>query len=513
MLAGVFHQGLETGSTMRLYVATTGSDTNDGLSSTAPFATIAKAISVIPYIVNHTVNINVAGGTYNEYVNISGFCGKGQINIIGDTTTTVSIINLTSYNVAVGLYISNLTATVGTGIGFYFALATGAHISNCVCTGSSVADGSWGIQAYKSRIYISGCTFSNRWAGIRANAASHVYAYAVAGTGNQYGSWVSEGSVVTINSCSLTGTTQVYNTSGGLTCKDGVFYGQLSELVAADGSTEHIELRKTLTTAGPAFLDFHTSGNSIDYDSRIIAEGGSTTVGSGKLTLTANEIILSGPVNKALTSLWVNPQTAYGATPTLTMPIGDSDTGFNWVSDGRIDIYSNNTRAATLQDGWLTLKGPDSNFYSTANFWGTHTTGTRSTFRAAINSASFATGTYTKITGFTEFWDNKGEFDPTTGTFTPAEGGIYALCVYLYFGGTVTDQARVTIRLYKNGASDTIICDTPQSGNTSLTAAGLLLLDIAAGVPCTFYLWHNSSSSITSTFDSARSSIFVMRVS
>lgn len=43
------------------------------------------------------------------------------------------------------------------------------------------------------------------------------------------------------------------------------------------------------TTAGNTpFIDFHSSGVNIDYDSRIIANGGNSTIGNGALVYTAN---------------------------------------------------------------------------------------------------------------------------------------------------------------------------------------------------------------------------------
>lgn len=41
---------------------------------------------------------------------------------------------------------------------------------------------------------------------------------------------------------------------------------------------------------------------------------------------------------------WLNPQTAYGsAFPTITLAIGDNDTGFNWVGDGHLQLVVNNS--------------------------------------------------------------------------------------------------------------------------------------------------------------------------
>lgn len=47
------------------YVAANGSDDNDGLTSATPFATVAKALSMVPRnLGGHTLSVNVAAGTY-----------------------------------------------------------------------------------------------------------------------------------------------------------------------------------------------------------------------------------------------------------------------------------------------------------------------------------------------------------------------------------------------------------------------------------------------------------------
>lgn len=51
-----------------------------------------------------------------------------------------------------------------------------------------------------------------------------------------------------------------------------------------------------VTSAQSAYLDFHTSGNNIDYDSRILASGGSTTAGNGTLTVTAASFTVNGVI-------------------------------------------------------------------------------------------------------------------------------------------------------------------------------------------------------------------------
>ena len=52
----------------------------------------------------------------------------------------------------------------------------------------------------------------------------------------------------------------------------------------------------SLSTASTAYLDFHSGGQNIDYDSRIAATGGNGSIGGGVLTLTAATIALTGAV-------------------------------------------------------------------------------------------------------------------------------------------------------------------------------------------------------------------------
>lgn len=52
----------------------------------------------------------------------------------------------------------------------------------------------------------------------------------------------------------------------------------------------------SLSTAGNFHLDFHSSGHNIDYDARIIATGGTATVGQGALTLQTGVTVFDSPV-------------------------------------------------------------------------------------------------------------------------------------------------------------------------------------------------------------------------
>jgi len=80
-------------STLNLYVATTGSDSNPGTSG-SPFLTLQHAVNVaLTYDFNgQAVNINVADGTYTGNLSVSPFTGGGSLNLIGNVTTPANCI-------------------------------------------------------------------------------------------------------------------------------------------------------------------------------------------------------------------------------------------------------------------------------------------------------------------------------------------------------------------------------------------------------------------------------------
>ena len=84
------------------YVATTGSDSNNGLTSGTPFLTIQHAINIISKINlnGYPVTIQVADGTYTGNAVASGqFFGGGSVTISGNPTTPANcIIHVTSNN-------------------------------------------------------------------------------------------------------------------------------------------------------------------------------------------------------------------------------------------------------------------------------------------------------------------------------------------------------------------------------------------------------------------------------
>lgn len=92
---------------LAIYVnATSGNDSNAGTEE-APYATLTKAISVIPKLIQASVTINVSAGEY-AFPNIFGFSGYGSLTIVGagDTTIYTNAINI-GYNSLSYMQIAN----------------------------------------------------------------------------------------------------------------------------------------------------------------------------------------------------------------------------------------------------------------------------------------------------------------------------------------------------------------------------------------------------------------------
>jgi hypothetical protein len=78
------------GISRSLYVATTGSDSNLGLSASAPFLTVQKAFDIIADyapVLGGTWTVNLAAGTYTDPASMSAIHSRTAITIKGPTVT------------------------------------------------------------------------------------------------------------------------------------------------------------------------------------------------------------------------------------------------------------------------------------------------------------------------------------------------------------------------------------------------------------------------------------------
>ncbi|WP_052410365.1 DUF1565 domain-containing protein [Paenibacillus durus] len=169
-----------TSSTLTYYVSTSGSDSNSGLTSSAPFKTIQKAINSLPLVINNDVTISIAAGTYNEDVSIYGIIGKGQLSLLGvDASTFVkSVTSVRSHYV----YIFGLTATTTSGVAFYSAGTSYTLFSNCRTT----AGANDGFNVAFGRAIIYNCVISNVVSAAVSANNSTITVDTCSGTGNGY---------------------------------------------------------------------------------------------------------------------------------------------------------------------------------------------------------------------------------------------------------------------------------------------------------------------------------------
>ncbi len=167
------------------YVRTDGNDSNTGLANTTSgaFKTIGKAISMIPQIVNHVITINVPPGTYAENISLSGYSGKGLINLNGASSATnthvTNIIQVTHSTCRIR--IAGFRVTDVSAWSFYVSNSSLVEITYCTIDVSAAAVGFYVLYA---KVNITNCSISNRSTAIFADVGGDVYAANNTGTGN-----------------------------------------------------------------------------------------------------------------------------------------------------------------------------------------------------------------------------------------------------------------------------------------------------------------------------------------
>lgn len=193
-----------------IYVSPTGDDTTGNGSSSAPYATITKALSTISKNTNgKSVTIYVATGTYSDQVSIKGF--DSPITLSGGYNATATITSLRiehSHVILDGLHLiteaaSSVTVTNGGRL-----IGSGRLTTN---------NGSIGMRVNSGGI-VAVTTYSSNNSGtyaISADSCARVSIVNLAGSGNKDGILSQGGATVAIttNNLGLTGT--LYTTYGG----------------------------------------------------------------------------------------------------------------------------------------------------------------------------------------------------------------------------------------------------------------------------------------------------------
>lgn len=145
---------------MFVYVSTTGSDTTGTGESTAPYKTITYALSKVPRdLGGYTATVNVADGTYNESVNITGYNG-GYLYIKRNGAQELNnLCNIKSISVQYCSNVSvvgfNLTNTEGTSV--FAKMCEFVNVVYCQSIVTTVSDEVSFNFDYVSVGRISGC--------------------------------------------------------------------------------------------------------------------------------------------------------------------------------------------------------------------------------------------------------------------------------------------------------------------------------------------------------------------
>ena len=192
-----------------LYVSLSGNDTTGNGTASSPYATLSKALSMLPKHLNgKNVNINVASGSYADDVDIRGFSG-GMLTITGSLGTTVSLRSLTISFCTVMINSINLNITGAGGV----TITNGANL----ITMSDFTLTSSGIKVSMcSRAHFAGkVTIRQSYTAIDVFANSSLYVGQILGNNNTVGLSATSGGQIAYNFNEIIAITAMYTSSGG----------------------------------------------------------------------------------------------------------------------------------------------------------------------------------------------------------------------------------------------------------------------------------------------------------
>lgn len=225
-----------TGSN-KLYVATTGSSSNDGLSSAQPMLTLQQAVnawSEFAYALRNAFTINLADGTYTEGLLVDGVKSPSELIISGaskagtiiDGTTSVNVMGLNFNNIN-NARVKNLTVRnwPGVGSGIIFQNGTRGVVDTCDATNN--AEANFNCSEDAEMVFIGVCTSTGSKQGIRyyrnsgGSVGDGTNAITITGA-TQSGLVARDGSkVVTNNNFNVNSCNSTATTTGVLVQKDG----------------------------------------------------------------------------------------------------------------------------------------------------------------------------------------------------------------------------------------------------------------------------------------------------
>ena len=185
----------KTTENIEYHVSLTGNDNNSGTSSN-PFRTIAKAVSMIPDTIGEDTkfSIVIGNGSWNENIEVGNVTVNGQLEIKGNTSSAGNhSVDLCVFNNITGhLSVSNIMTRSQTTVGFRFNRCTYAIVTNVIAHGEPDSDVTkeayLGLLAdYGSNVLVINSQFNYKRHAIRSNYLSRIFSQNNSGTGNSFG--------------------------------------------------------------------------------------------------------------------------------------------------------------------------------------------------------------------------------------------------------------------------------------------------------------------------------------
>lgn len=195
--------------------ATSGSDTTGDGSSSAPYATLQKAISVVPKNLNGYQATVILSGTfdvsgYTFYGHSNGQCVI-KANNVGEATLQIQNGSAFSIRSAQDMQLMNLKVQGTNKTGYFYFY--NSHVDVFSCTFEELNYGLYPFEG--ASIGVRSCTFNNCYCALQASYGSTIGVYGATGSGNGVGYSTSYGGYIGVADSSLTAST-LYSYNGGV---------------------------------------------------------------------------------------------------------------------------------------------------------------------------------------------------------------------------------------------------------------------------------------------------------
>ncbi|MEK3718877.1 hyaluronate lyase N-terminal domain-containing protein [Paenibacillus sp. FSL R7-0333] len=215
-----------TAADITFYVRTDGNDANTGLANTAAgaFKTIGKAISMIPTVVDHAAVVNVAAGTYNEMINVSGFSGVGVITIKG--ASAAGSTHIITDQVAVmrnscRVEVIGFKSTTTTKNNFYTTGCVEVLFHHCMTEASSTFPG---FYAENGSVYVASAIVNSKQEyAFYTHVNGLMLVHNCSGSGNAVGYRAAYGGKISMYDSNVGATTQISVFAGGIVTDNNNF--------------------------------------------------------------------------------------------------------------------------------------------------------------------------------------------------------------------------------------------------------------------------------------------------